>query len=159
MHRILFLCMGNICRSPAAHCILQQRVDALGRTAAFAIDSAGTIAIHAGEAPDARMQAALRARGIPVIGRARQIRPADLEHFDLILAMDEANLADARQLDREGPFHHKIKLFCAFCRQHEAKTVPDPYYGGARGFTHVLDLIEDGCGGLLQALDEGADSQ
>ncbi len=153
MKRILFLCMGNICRSPAGHCVFQHMVDEAGLTDQFEVESAGTIGFHVGGPPDSRMQQVMRERGIPVIGRSKQLDSFDLEHYDLILAMDKDNLAGARSLDRKGQYHDKIKLFCDYCTEHDETEVPDPYYGGARGFDHVMDLIEDGCRNLLKELN------
>jgi protein-tyrosine phosphatase len=152
MKKILFLCMGNICRSPAAHCVFQHRVDQAGLSAQFEVESAGTIGFHVGSPPDKRMQHSMRARGIPIIGHARQLRPNDLVYYDLILAMDADNLADARKLDPIGDLHHKIKPFCSYCSNHDITEVPDPYYGGEHGFKQVLELIEDGCANLLKEL-------
>ena len=153
MKRILFLCMGNICRSPAGHCVFQHMVDAAGLTEAFDIESAGTIGFHVGSPPDTSMQKAMRARGIPVIGRSRQLDRFDLEYYDLILAMDRDNLEGARCLDQKGQYHEKIQLFCEYCTEHDETEVPDPYYGGDRGFEHVFDIIEDGCRNLLKSLN------
>lgn len=152
MNRILFLCMGNICRSPAGHCVLQHMVDEAGLQEQFEIESAGTIGFHVGSPPDRRMQQVMRARGIPVIGQSRQLQAADLEYYDLILAMDMENFEDARALDPEGIYHEKVKLFCDYCTEHDETEVPDPYYGGDRGFDHVMDMIEDGCENLLKQL-------
>ena len=152
MKHILFLCMGNICRSPAAHCVFQHLVDQAGLSDQFEIDSAGTIGFHAGAQPDKRMQNSLRARSIPIIGTARALKTEDLDYYDLILAMDLNNLKDACLLDHSGNLHNKIRLFCDYCTKHTATEVPDPYYGGSNGFEHVLDLIEDGCSNLLQQL-------
>jgi protein-tyrosine phosphatase len=152
MNKVLFLCMGNICRSPAGHCVFQHLVDQADLSEQFEIESAGTIGFHVGAPPDSRMQHSMRARNIPIIGRSRQLRPADLETYDLILAMDNDNLADAHALDPSGDLHHKVQLFCDYCTAHSETEVPDPYYGGDRGFEHVLDLIEDGCANLLKQL-------
>ena len=149
MKKVLFLCMGNICRSPAGHCVFQHLVDQAGLSHWFEIESAGTIGFHVGKPPDSRMQRAMRARNIPIIGRSRQLQPEDLAYYDLILAMDEDNLQGARSLDPSGEFHDRIQLFCDYCREHPDTEVPDPYYGGERGFEHVMDLIEDGCANLL----------
>ena len=154
MKRILFLCMGNICRSPAGHCVFQNLVDQAGLSDRFEIDSAGTIDSHAGSPPDRRMQQSLRARGIPIIGTARQLTRNDLEYFDLILAMDKDNLEGARSLDPSGKLHSKIRLFCDYCTEHTETEVPDPYYGGETGFEKVLDLVEDGCANLLKELNK-----
>lgn len=147
--RILFLCMGNICRSPAAHCVLQHLVNQAGLADRFEIESAGTLNYHVGEAPDPRMQTSLRQRNIPIIGKARHLKQADLAHYDYILAMDLDNLAGAQQLDISGQFASKIQLFSTYCSKFTEREIPDPYYGGDRGFEHVLDLVEDGCQGLL----------
>lgn len=162
MHRILFLCMGNICRSPAAHCIFQHLVDQAGRSADFEIDSAGTIREHTGEPPDPRMRETLRERGIPVTGKARQIQPEDLETFDRILAMDKANLRHARNLAPNARHADKVRLFCNYCTEHTESEVPDPYYGGEGGFPHVVDILEDGCANLLReclASKSGAETE
>ncbi len=152
MHRILFLCMGNICRSPAAHCVFQHMVDKAGLSDQFEIESAGTIDFHAGSPPDRRMQQVMRARGIPIIGRAKPLDSFDMEHYDLILAMDKDNKAGALSLARGDAQRAKVKLFCEYCSEHSVTEVTDPYYGGDQGFDYVMDLIEDGCRGLLEAL-------
>ncbi|MEO8616674.1 MAG: low molecular weight protein-tyrosine-phosphatase [Luteolibacter sp.] len=151
-HRILFVCLGNICRSPAAEIIFRKLVEDAGRSAEFEIDSAGTIGHHEGTPPDPRMCEALTKKGFPISGRARRIDTQDLEKFDLIITMDESNLTDVRSLDREGLFHSKIRPFVSFCRSHSDLRVPDPYYGGQRGFDHVIRLLEDGCTGILEEL-------
>ena len=146
--------MGNICRSPAAHCVFQHMVEEAGLTEEFDIESAGTISFHAGNPPDRRMQQVMRTRCIPVIGRAKQLDSFDMEHYDLILAMDEENFEYAYALARGDTQRAKVKLFCDYCTEHSEKEVPDPYYGGDNGFEHVMDLIEDGCRGLLKSLTE-----
>ena len=150
--RVLFVCMGNICRSPAAEIIFRSLVAAAGRSAEFEIDSAGTLGYHCGEAPDARMAATLDRHGYTVAGRARQIRADDLAKFDLIVTMDEDNLATVRALDPAGRFHDKIRPLVGFCRAHQEARVPDPYYGGQRGFERVIELLEDGCAGILREM-------
>jgi len=144
--------MGNICRSPAAHCIFQYMVDAADLTDQFEIESAGTIGFHAGSPPDQRMQQVMRTRGIPVIGSSQQLDSFDMAHYDLILAMDQDNFQGAFALARGDEQRAKVKLFCDYCTEHSETEVPDPYYGGDRGFEHVMDLIEDGCRGLLHEL-------
>lgn len=151
-HRILFVCLGNICRSPAAEIIFQKIVTDAGRSQEFEIDSAGTLGYHQGSPPDPRMAEALRQKGFAVEGSARQILAADLEQFDLIVTMDETNLADVRRLDATTGFHPKIRPFMSFCRHYDDLRVPDPYYGEQRGFDHVIRLLEDGCEGILAAL-------
>ncbi|WP_193213993.1 low molecular weight protein-tyrosine-phosphatase [Luteolibacter marinus] len=151
-YRVLFVCMGNICRSPAAEIVFRKMVDEAGLNKRIEIDSAGTIGFHAGKGPDPRMAETLRRRGYPIAGRSRQFRVADLVDFDLILAADQENLSDLRRLDRDGSFRNKIQLLVDYCQDIEADHVPDPYYGGDAGFEHVADIVEDACGGLLERL-------
>lgn len=150
--RVLFVCMGNICRSPAAEIVFRKRVNDAGLGELIEIDSAGTIGFHAGKGPDPRMAETLRRRGYPIAGRARQVRAGDLDDFDLILAADQDNLSDLRLLDPDGSHIGKIRLLVDFCEQIEANHVPDPYYGGEAGFEEVADIVEDACGGLLEHL-------
>lgn len=150
--RVLFVCMGNICRSPAAEIIFRHLVAAATLDHAFEIDSAGTIGYHRGSPPDPRMAETLRSRGYAVAGSARQIRASDLEDFDLILVADRDNLTDVQALDGTGSHRSKIRLITDYCLRHDARRVPDPYYGGRRGFEEVADLLEDACAGLLDDL-------
>jgi protein-tyrosine phosphatase len=150
--RVLFVCMGNICRSPAAEIVFRSRVALAGRTAQFSIDSAGTIGHHAGKAPDSRMAATLSARGYLISGKSRQIRPADLLDFDLILVMDQENLSNVRALDPAQQHRDKIRQLTDFCTSSAAHEVPDPYYGGQAGFEKVADLVEDAAQGLLDSI-------
>jgi protein-tyrosine phosphatase len=151
-YRVLFVCLGNICRSPAAEIIFRKQVTDAGHAAEFEIDSCGTIGHHQGSPPDSRMAETLRQKGYTVKGSARQIQTADLENFDLIVTMDETNLADVRQLARTAGSESKVRPFMSFCRHHDDLRVPDPYYGGQRGFDHVIRLLEDGCEGILEEL-------
>ncbi len=151
--QILFVCLGNICRSPAAEIILRQQVADAGRSDEFQIDSAGTIGFHQGSPPNPRMSEALERHGFTVSGRSRQIDASDLQSFDLIVTMDESNLNAVRDLDPEGTFHGKIRPFVGFCRTFDDLRVPDPYYGGQRGFDHVIGLLKDGCQGILAEID------
>jgi protein-tyrosine phosphatase len=151
-YRVLFVCMGNICRSPAAEIVFRHLVDEAGLDGRIDIDSAGTIGYHRGNPPDPRMAETLRARGYTIAGRARQVRPADLLDFDLLLVADEDNRADVHALDPDGSHRDKVRLLTEFCTGHDAPRVPDPYYGGRRGFEQVADLIEDACAGLLEHL-------
>jgi protein-tyrosine phosphatase len=155
-HRILFVCMGNICRSPAAEIIFTHLVRKSGRITDFEIDSAGTISHHQGAAPDQRMADNLRQRGYEIHGRARKIQPEDLDYYDLIVTMDESNLDDVRRLDAGGNFHKKIRPLVSFCHSADHKRVPDPYYGGQRGFDHVAQLLEEGCAGILAEFPPGS---
>lgn len=151
MH-LLFVCMGNICRSPAAEAIFRHLVDANDLSASFHIDSAGTIGYHEGERADARMRASAADRGYVISSLARQVRPSDFEIFDLILAMDQDNMECllAQSSQRNG--RAEIRLMCDFATRHAVREVPDPYYGGPAGFEKVLDLLEDACAGLLEEL-------
>ncbi len=149
--RVLFVCLGNICRSPAAEIIFRKLVADAGRDREFEIDSAGTIGHHTGEPPDSRMAESLQSQGFPVQGRARQLLESDLENFDLIVAMDESNLRDVRLLDKAERHGEKIRPLVSFCREHDDLRVPDPYYGGQRGFDHVIELLKDGCAGILES--------
>lgn len=115
----------------------------------IACDSAGTSSYHIGSPPDRRMTAAAHERGIPMHGCARQFTTSDFEEFDLILAMDRDNYADICRLDPTGKYRDKVRLMCEFCTHHTLKEVPDPYYGGQKGFDQVLDLLTDACQGLL----------
>ena len=150
--RVLFVCMGNICRSPAAEIIFRKQVDDAGLAGAIDIDSAGTIGYHAGKGPDPRMADTLRRRGYPVAGRSRQVTAEDLADFDLVLAADPENLADLRRLDRAGRHRDKLRLLADYCVGQEATHVPDPYYGGPEGFVEVLHMIEEAADGLVDDL-------
>lgn len=151
-YRILFVCLGNICRSPMAEGVFRHLVAARGAGERFHIDSAGTGDWHVGEAPDARAQAAARGRGIDISDqRARRVAAGDFERFDMLLAMDESNLAALQRLAPE-PHRGKIHLLLAFAANAGRSDVPDPYYDGSDGFEHALDLIESAGDGLFQAL-------
>lgn len=154
-HRVLFVCLGNICRSPAAEIIFRKQVADAGRAEEFEIDSAGTIDHHQGAPPDPRMSDSLRQKGFTIEGSSRQIQAEDLATFDLIVTMDESNLSDVQRLDKTGTLHSKIRPFVSFCRHHDDLRVPDPYYGGQRGFDHVIRMLEDGCEGILESLERG----
>ncbi|OMW61620.1 low molecular weight protein-tyrosine-phosphatase [Burkholderia pseudomallei] len=153
---ICFVCLGNICRSPTAEGVMRHQVAAAGLDGAIEIDSAGTGDWHVGEAPDARAQQAARARGYDLSAlRARQIGDADFERFDLVLAMDGANLAALRK--RCPPqYRDKVRLLMEFAGDGSAGDIADPYFGGARGFEQVLDQCEAACRGLLDSLRETA---
>ncbi len=145
---ILFVCMGNICRSPAAENVMREKLKEAGLDKEVKIDSAGTLGLHHGQSPDPRMTDAGRRRGLPMTGSARKVTQNDFEAFDLILAMDKDNLQELQWMSANG----KAELFCSFCAQHDAEEVPDPYYGGSKGFEYVLDLLEDGCSEILSKL-------
>jgi len=144
--------MGNICRSPAAHIVMTKIVKESGFDNFIEIDSAGTIGYHSGNAPDSRMSQTLEVRGYPIFGAARQITKKDLEDFDLILTMDDENFANVHKLPKSKQFKDRIHKFTDFCENFDEEEVPDPYYGGKEGFELVVDLVEDGCDGLLQEI-------
>jgi len=149
---VVFVCMGNICRSPTAHGVLRHKVGMRGWSDAVAVDSAGTHNYHPDSPPDERSQAHAAKRGYDLSDlRARQIQDADFEAFDLILAMDQDNLALLRE-QCPPPHLHKVRRLTEFCLEFDSAVVPDPYYGGAKDFEQVLDLVEDACDGLLQHL-------
>jgi protein-tyrosine phosphatase len=147
--RLLFVCLGNICRSPAAEGVMHALVESKGYADRVSIRSAGTAGWHAGKLPDQRMRTAAQNRGYDLSSRARQVTTNDLQDYDLVLVMDRQNLRDLRSLDLTSQFSSKIRLFCEFCTDHQESEVPDPYYGGEQGFELVLDLLEDGCRGVL----------
>ena len=151
--RVLFVCMGNICRSPTAEGVMRGLVEEAGLDARIELDSAGTGGWHAGAPPDARAVAAAASRGIRLTGRARQVRPSDYERFDLLVALDEANARDLRRLAPDAEAAAKVRLLRSFGPEDDGGLdVPDPYYGEDDGFGHVLDLVDAACRGLLEEL-------
>jgi protein-tyrosine phosphatase len=148
---ILFVCMGNICRSPTAEGVFRHYAAAAGLDDLIEIDSAGTHAYHVGEPPDRRARQAAERRGFTLAGiRARRVAPEDFERFHHIIAMDRDNLLMLHE-QADAAFRDKIRLFLEFGSGPETE-VPDPYYGGATGFERVLDLVEDASRGLLEHL-------
>ena len=157
--RLLFVCLGNICRSPTAEGVMRSLVAREGMEGQIAVDSAGTGAWHLGSAPDARARAAAAERGIDLSGRARQVQPEDFETFDLVLAMDRENERLLRGMARDEQERSKVRLL----RQFDPASVeagdlevPDPYYGAAGGFEEVLELVQAACQGLLAEIRSGA---
>ena len=153
--RLLFVCLGNICRSPAAEGVFLHLIAQAGLEDRFVVDSAGTGGWHVGNPADRRMRAAAERRGIHLPSRARQIELADFGNFDRILTMDDDNLQVVRSLAGELGARSDLALvepMTSHCRRFSDKEVPDPYYGGEQGFEHVLDLLEDACSGLLETL-------
>ena len=152
--RILFVCMGNICRSPTAEGVLRAMVREAGLEDRVEIDSAGTGGWHAGSPPDERSAAAALRRGITLDGAARQVTAADLSSFDLVLAMDRENLRALRALapDAAAGRIHLLREYDPAAVAARDLDVPDPYYGGERGFDDVLDHVEAACRGLLAEL-------
>lgn len=154
MKRILFVCLGNICRSPGAEAVMKALVKREGLDSGFFIDSAGTYGGHGGDLPDARMRTHAARRGYKLDSRARRFYPeADFANFDMIIGMDDQNIADLMRLAENDGERGKIYRMTSFCtRLTHFKEVPDPYYTGADGFELVLDLLEDAAAGLLERL-------
>ena len=150
--RLLFVCLGNICRSPSAENIMNHLIQQAGLQEHILCDSAGTSSYHIGSSPDRRMTAAAQVRGITLRGQARQFQITDFQEFDLILAMDKENYRDIISLDRQKRHTHKVLMICEFASKHRDRSVPDPYYGGSAGFDHVINLLLDACNGLLQQI-------
>lgn len=148
--KVMFVCMGNICRSPTAHGVFRAAVTAAGLSDQIYIESSGTHAYHVGESPDRRAQQTARSRGLDMSDlRAQKVRSSDFDTFDYVLAMDDDNMFNLQAI---CPPEHKSKLymFLDFAHNTAGREVPDPYYGGASGFETVFDMVEDGSQGLLQ---------
>lgn len=154
--KLLFVCLGNICRSPAAHAVMQALVDEEGYSSHIWIDSAGVANYHIGELPDRRMRSHGAKRGYDVSHRARQFDSTkDFQEFDLILVMDRENYEDVVSQAHSQEERQKVHYLAEYLEHHpEHHVIPDPYYGGAEGFELVLDLLEDACKGLLDNLME-----
>ncbi|HBX90066.1 low molecular weight protein-tyrosine-phosphatase [Alistipes sp.] len=151
--KILFVCLGNICRSPAAEEIFRQLAARRGLSECVEADSAGTYGGHAGELPDMRMREAAASRGYRLTHRSRQVAEEDFDRFDRIVVMDDRNYEALHRLAPSRELAAKIYRMTEFCRRHPDRTyVPDPYYEGRAGFYLVLDLLEDACEGLLDDL-------
>lgn len=151
--KILFVCLGNICRSPAAEGVMGRIVEEHGRAEDFVLDSAGTYGGHAGDLPDHRMRIHARRRGYELTHRSRRITGSDFEWFDIIVAMDDSNYHNLRDMAATVEEGRKIVKMASFLKQHPYDDhIPDPYYEGAEGFERVLDLLEDACRGLYDAI-------
>jgi protein-tyrosine phosphatase len=149
---VLFVCMGNICRSPTAEAVFRHYVENAGLSEHISIDSAGTHDYHIGDPPDLRTQRAAQQRGYDMSAlRGRQAGEADFRRFDYVLAMDKANLAILQRITPPGSATQAC-LFLEYARHHAEREVPDPYYGGADGFERVLDMVEDAAQGLLEEI-------
>ena len=154
--RLLFVCMGNICRSPAGENVMNHLLEKAGVQDKVICDSAGTTGYHVGEAPDRRMSKTLESRGIPSLGSSRKFKSEDYENFDLILAMDSDNYRDILSLAPNEAAKEKVKMFCSYVEKYPDHDVPDPYYGGQDGFEYVCDLMLDGCQNLLSELQSNS---
>ena len=152
--KILFVCLGNICRSPAAEGIFNQKIKERDLENFFVVDSAGTGNWHVGNLPDQRMRSTALSRGIELTSRSRQIEENDLYEFDQILVMDKENLDAVKSLikDQNNPINSKIKLILNYSKNSQLDEVPDPYYGGQNGFEKVIDLLDDAIDGLIDSL-------
>jgi len=151
-YKLLFVCLGNICRSPSAENIMNHLIEKANLKDSIVCDSAGTGGYHIGSPPDSRMTYAAKLRGINLTGSARKFQVEDFDNFDLILTMDRENYRDVLRLDANDKYRDKVKLMCDFCRYFDIQEVPDPYYGGQDGFDHVIEILLDACEGLLNDL-------
>lgn len=150
-YKVLFICLGNICRSPAAEGVMRAYVEKAGLSDSIEIDSAGINGYHDGENADARMMRRAAARGYQLTSISRRIQPLkDYDHFDLIVGMDAGNIRDLNALAPSDEYRTKIALLTDYCVKSNADCVPDPYYGDTDGFNRVLDIVEDACEGLLK---------
>ena len=152
MKKILFVCLGNICRSCTAEEVMRTLLKREGLDKAVEVDSAGLISYHQGEQADPRMRAHASRRGYHITHLSRPVRMSDFEKFDLILGMDDSNISRLRELAPSLEAEEKIHRMTEYCTRIPADHVPDPYYGGAQGFENVIDILEDACEGLLLAV-------
>ena len=156
MRRILFVCHGNICRSPAAEALFNHFAAAAGLSADIGADSAGVSGYHIGEPADPRMRRTLSSHGIVMAGRARQFSQQDFDRYDLILAMDSMNYADIMHQAPHNAPENRVRLFLSLnADSTEQRDVPDPYYGGAQGFEHVYQLVKQTCRTMLADYKHG----
>ncbi len=154
MSSVLFVCLGNICRSPAGQGVMLSVIEQAGVSDKIQVDSAGTGAWHVGNLPDSRMRGAAEARGIILDSRARQAKASDFQNFDLIVAMDQSNYDNLKKLQGPKKSNAHLCLLGEFLDPQNPPDVPDPYYGDGSGFDQVLDMIEQACPKILQTLLE-----
>ena len=151
--KILFVCLGNICRSPSAEGIMRHLVAEAGLQNKFVIDSAGLLSYHAGELPDNRMRHHAKLRGYDLVSHSRPVTMDDFFDFDMIIGMDDSNIDGLKDRSPDIESQDKICRMTDFLQRHSHSYIPDPYYGGDSGFELVLDLLEDACEGLLMKLN------
>lgn len=152
MKRILFVCLGNICRSSSAEEVMRTLVKKAGLEKEIELDSAGILNYHEGELPDSRMRMHASRRGYNLTHRSRPVRTEDFFNFDMIIGMDDRNIQDLKALAPDIETEKKISRMTDYCRVKMVDYVPDPYYGGVQGFENVLDILEDACSGLLEEI-------
>jgi len=152
-YKILFVCLGNICRSPAAEGIMKELIRQKGLTGKMEVDSAGTSGYHLGELPDPRMRSHGSRRGYKFDSVSRKFTSDDFDEFDIILAMDDNNYRNIIHESPDAGSRDKVHRMVEYSRKFQADHIPDPYYSGADGFEQVLDLLEDACGGLMEDLE------
>lgn len=153
MIKVLFVCLGNICRSPAAHAVFEYEIVKRKLAYKFIVDSAGTSDHHEGDLPDSRMITHGKKRGYDLCSLSRPFEVKDFTDFDVIIAMDNSNRSNILKLDVENKFSDKVLMFCDFCKSDKYEEVPDPYWSGADGFEEVLDIVEDGVAGIIAKYD------
>lgn len=154
MVKIVFVCLGNICRSPSGEGVFTRLVEEKNYKDKFYIDSAGTSAYHVGEQADSRMRKHAARKGYRLESRSRQFITDDFNSFDYIIAMDSSNYRDILKLDPSGSFKNKVHMMCDFSKEYFNQDIPDPYYGGPEGFDTVITMLEEACSGLLDFIVE-----
>lgn len=152
MVKVIFVCLGNICRSPSGEAVMNALIEKEGLSDKIICDSAGTIGYHTGEKADPRMRKHASKRGYDLTSIARKFDIEDFEDFDYIIAMDRSNYTDLLEMDKNSNYVNKISMMTSYCTEFDDTEVPDPYYGGPQGFEHVLDLLEDAARGLLERI-------
>ena len=155
MKQLLFVCLGNICRSPAAEAIMNKMLKDAGLEKEVICDSAGTANYHVGDLADSRMRQKAKERGYDIQSRGRQFDPEkDFEDFDYIFTMDASNYENVLKTAKNQNQKNRVHLFTKFCQKHSIENVPDPYYGGEDGFSQVIDILEDACFFVLKQIQE-----